>query len=72
MLMLLETVWDLMGMDGIDEQPSHLTIAGGAIVILTIFYFLVSERKNASPVLCLLMLTCFLVCAVLIRLWIDP
>jgi hypothetical protein len=34
----------------IDEHPSHLTIVGGAIVILAIFYFLLSERKNATPV----------------------
>ena len=50
MLMLLETVmgplWVWMV---IDEQPSHLTIAGGAIVVLAIFYFLLSERKNATP-----------------------
>ena len=51
MLMLLETVlgplWVWMV---IDERPSHLTIAGGAIVILAILYFLLSERKNAAPV----------------------
>ena len=51
MLMLLETVlgplWVWMV---IDERPSHLTIAGGAIVILAIFYFLLSERKNSTPV----------------------
>ena len=51
MLMLLETVlgplWVWMI---IDERPSHLTIAGGAIVILSIFYFLLSERKNTTPV----------------------
>ena len=51
MLMLLETVlgplWVWMI---IDERPSHLTIAGGAIVILAIFYFILSERKNATPV----------------------
>ncbi|MDB2475905.1 TRAP transporter large permease subunit [Paracoccaceae bacterium] len=51
MLMLLETVlgplWVWMI---IDERPSHLTIAGGAIVILAIFYFLLSERKNTTPV----------------------
>ena len=50
MLMLLETVlgpvWVWMV---IDERPSHLTIAGGAIAILAIFYFLLSERKNAKP-----------------------
>lgn len=49
MLMLLETVlgpiwvWTVT-----DERPSHLTIAGGAIVILAIFYFLLSERKKAT------------------------
>jgi drug/metabolite transporter (DMT)-like permease len=32
------------------ERPSHLTIAGGAIVIMAIFYFLFSERKNSEPV----------------------
>jgi len=51
MLMLLETVlgplWVWMF---IDERPSHLTIAGGAIVIMAIFYFLFSERKNSEPV----------------------
>ena len=51
MLMLLETVlgplWVWMI---IDESPSHLTIAGGAIVIMAIFYFLLSERKNAASV----------------------
>ena len=51
MLMLLETVlgplWVWMI---IDESPSHLTIAGGAIVIMAIFYFLLSERKNATSV----------------------
>ena len=51
MLMLLETVlgplWVWMT---IDERPSHLTIAGGTIVILAIFYFLLSERKNTTPV----------------------
>src|SRR6056300_605686 len=51
MLMLLETVlgplWVWMF---IDERPSHLTIAGGAIVITAIFYFLFSERKNSEPV----------------------
>ena len=50
MLMLLETVlgplWVWMV---IDERPSHLTIAGGAIVITAIFYFLLSERKKATP-----------------------
>jgi drug/metabolite transporter (DMT)-like permease len=51
MLMLLETVlgplWVWMV---IDERPSHLTIAGGAIVILAIFYFLLSERKHTTLV----------------------
>ena len=51
MLMLLETVlgplWVWMV---IDERPSHLTIAGGALVITAIFYFLLSERKNATNV----------------------
>jgi drug/metabolite transporter (DMT)-like permease len=51
MLMLLETVlgplWVWMV---IDERPSHLTIAGGAIVILAIFYFLLSEHKHTTPV----------------------
>jgi drug/metabolite transporter (DMT)-like permease len=50
MLMLLETVlgplWVWMV---IDERPSNLTIAGGTIVITAIFYFLLSERKNATP-----------------------
>ena len=50
MLMLLETVlgplWVWMV---IDERPSHLTIAGGAIVITAIFYFLLSERKKRHP-----------------------
>ena len=51
MLMLLETVlgpsWVWMV---IDERPSQLTIAGGAIVITAIFYFVLSERKNATAV----------------------
>ena len=51
MLMLLETalgpLWVWMV---IDERPSHLTIAGGTIVILAIFYFLLSERKKATSV----------------------
>jgi len=50
MLMLLESVlgplWVWMV---IDERPSNLTIAGGTIVITAIFYFLLSERKNATP-----------------------
>ncbi|MFZ8878352.1 MAG: DMT family transporter [Paracoccaceae bacterium] len=50
MLMLLETVlgplWVWMV---IDERPSNLTIAGGTIVITAISYFLLSERKNATP-----------------------
>jgi drug/metabolite transporter (DMT)-like permease len=50
MLMLLETVlgplWVWMV---VDERPSNLTIAGGTIVITAIFYFLLSERKNATP-----------------------
>jgi len=49
--MLLETalgpLWVWMV---IDERPSHLTIAGGTIVILAIFYFLLSERKKATSV----------------------
>ena len=51
MLMLLETVlgpsWVWMV---IDERPSQLTIAGGAIVITAIFYFLLSERNNETAV----------------------
>ncbi len=51
MLMLLETVlgplWVWMV---IDERPSHLTIAGGTIVILAIFFFLLSERKHTTLV----------------------
>jgi drug/metabolite transporter (DMT)-like permease len=51
MLMLLETVLGpLWVWTVIDERPSHLTIAGGAIVITAIFYFLLSERKKATSV----------------------
>lgn len=51
MLMLLETVlgplWVWMV---IDERPTHMTISGGVIVIMAIFYFLLSERKTATTV----------------------
>ena len=51
MLMLLETVLGpLWVWIVIDETPSHLTVVGGAIVIMAIFYFLLSERKNAASV----------------------
>jgi len=47
MLMLLETVLGPLWVWAvIDERPSHMTIAGGAIVIVAIFYFLMSERRG--------------------------
>ena len=51
MLMLLETVLGpLWVWIVIDETPSHLTVVGGAIVIMAIFYFLLSGRKNVTSV----------------------
>jgi len=47
MLMLLETVLGPLWVWAVtDERPSHLTIAGGVIVIVAIFYFLMSERRG--------------------------
>ena len=50
-IMLLETVLGpLWVWFGVNEKPSHFALIGGVIVVLALVYFLVGEKRSASPI----------------------